>query len=124
MDDLNVEGSGQQKPSSDHRNIQHNPRYANYWAPLTPKRRHKEHGPQRPSERIDPTQQVKGRTGDCPEPSKETATRRSIAQGRACESQRPAPLHSTSHHPSAPPNTRCPKPKCSQPDCSPIQGGK
>ena len=34
--------SGQQKPSNDPRNNQRNPRYANYWAPLT----HKRHPPQ------------------------------------------------------------------------------
>ena len=37
-------------------NHQHNPQYANYWAPLTRKRHHKAHRPQRPSERSAPTQ--------------------------------------------------------------------
>ena len=31
---------GQQKPSNDPRNHQHNPQYANYWAPLTRKQAH------------------------------------------------------------------------------------
>ena len=48
------------------RSNQHNPQYANYWAPLTRKQHHKEHRPQRPSESIDPMQHAKGRTGDCP----------------------------------------------------------
>ena len=39
------------------------------------------HFPQRPTERSDPTQHAKGRTGDCPEPHKETATRRNVTQG-------------------------------------------
>ena len=70
------------------------PQYANYWAPLTPKRhtmphsaqpqhtnhwapqmrkRHQqEHRPQPPTESSDPTQHAKGRTGDCPGPRKGT----------------------------------------------------
>ena len=43
----------------------------NYW--VAPPHKHR---PQRTSERIDPTQHAKGRTGDCPGPRKETATRR------------------------------------------------
>ena len=79
------------------------PQYANYWAPLTRKRhipphpaqpqhtndraprtrkRHqREHRPQRPTERSAPTQHAKGRTGDCPGPCKETATRRNATRG-------------------------------------------
>ena len=79
------------------------PQYANYWAPLTRKRhtmphpaqprhtnhwalrmqkRHQqEHRPQRPTESSDPTQHVKGRTGDCPGPRKGTTTRRNVTQG-------------------------------------------
>ena len=79
------------------------PQYANYWAPLTPKRhtlphsaqpqhtndwaprtrkRHQqEHRPQRPTERSDPTQHAKGRPGDCPGPRKGTTTRRNVTQG-------------------------------------------
>ena len=48
---------------------------ANYWAPLTQKRHHKEHRPQRPSESSDLTQLVKGRMGECPGPRNEPATR-------------------------------------------------
>ena len=94
---------GQPKQSNDPRNNQHNPQYANYWAPLTHKRhipphsaqpqhtnywaprtrkRHQqEHRPQRPTERSDPTQHAKGRTGDRPGPRKETTTRRNVTQG-------------------------------------------
>ena len=57
------------------------PQCANYRAPLTRKQHHTEHRPQRPSERIDPTQRAEGRTGDCPGPRKETATRRNVTQG-------------------------------------------
>ena len=35
MDGLWTEVCGQQKQSNDPRNNQHNPQYANYWAPLT-----------------------------------------------------------------------------------------
>ena len=91
------------KQSNDPHNNQHNPQYANYWAPLTRKRhipphsaqprhtndgaprtqkRHQqEHRPQRPTERSDPTQHAKGRPGDCPGPRKETTTRRTVTQG-------------------------------------------
>ena len=94
---------GQQKQSNDPRNNQHNPQYANYWAPLTHKRyipphsaqpqhtndwaprtrkRHQqEHRPQRPTERSDPTQHAKGRTGDRPGPRKGATTRRNVTQG-------------------------------------------
>ena len=90
------------KQSYDPGNNQHNPQYANYWAPLTRKRhipphpaqprhtnywaprtrkRHqREHRPQRPTERSDPTQHAKGRAGDRPGPRKETATRRNVVQ--------------------------------------------
>ena len=103
MDGLWTEVCGQQKQSNDPGNNQHNPQYANYWAPLTHKRhipphpaqpqhpnhgaprtrkRHQqEHRPQRPTERSDPTQHAKGRTGDCPGPRKGTTTRRNVAQG-------------------------------------------
>ena len=57
------------------------PRHTNYWAPRTRKRHHQEHRPQRPTERSDPTQHAKGRTGDCPGPRKETTTRRNVTQG-------------------------------------------
>ena len=96
-DGLRTEVCGQQKQSNDPGNNQHNPQYANYWAPLmhkrhipphpaqpqhtnrwaprTRKQHPQEHRPQRPTERSDPTQHAKGRTGDCPGPRKETATR-------------------------------------------------
>ena len=57
------------------------PQHTNYWAPRTRKRHQQEHRPQRPTERSDPTQHAKGRTGDCPGPRKETATRRNVTQG-------------------------------------------
>ena len=47
------------------------------------KRHHKEHWPQLPSERIDPMQHAKGRTGDCPGPHKETATDEMSHRGAA-----------------------------------------
>ena len=100
VDDRRAEVRGQQKPSNDPHNNQH--QYANYWAPRTHKRhpphpaqprhtsdwaprtrkRHQqEHRPQRPTERSDQTQHAKGRTGDCPGPRKETGTRRNVTQG-------------------------------------------
>ena len=103
MDGLRTEVWGQPKPSNDPRNNQHNPQYANYWAPLTRKRhipphsaqpqhtshwaprtrkRHQqEHRPQRPTERSDPTQHAKGRTGDCPGPRKGATTGRNVTHG-------------------------------------------
>ena len=57
------------------------PQHTNYWAPRTRKRHQQEHRPQRPTERSAPTQHAKGRTGDCPEPRKETTTRRNVTQG-------------------------------------------
>ena len=47
----------------------------------TRKRHQQEHRPQRPTESSDPTQHVKGRTGDCPGPCKGTTTRRNVTQG-------------------------------------------
>ena len=57
------------------------PQHTNYWAPRTRKRHQQEHRPQRPTERSDPTQHAEGRTGDCPGPRKETATQRIGTQG-------------------------------------------
>ena len=57
------------------------PRHTDYWAPRTRKRHQQEHRPQRPTERSDPTQHAKGRTGDCPGPCKETTTRRNVTRG-------------------------------------------
>ena len=98
-----VDRRGQQKQSNDPGNNQHNPQYANYWAPLTRKRhipphpaqpqhtndwalrtrkRHQqEHRPQWPTESSDPTQHAKGRTGDCPGPRKGATTRRNVTHG-------------------------------------------
>ena len=57
------------------------PQHTNDWAPRTRKGHQQEHRPQRPTERSDPTQHAKGRTGDCPGPRKETATRRNVTWG-------------------------------------------
>ena len=46
------------------------PQHTNHWAPRTRKQHQQEHRPQRPTERSDPTQHAKGRTGDCPGPRK------------------------------------------------------
>ena len=69
------------KRTNDPRDNQHNPQCANYWAPLMRKRHQREHRPQRPTERSDPTQHAKGRPGDCPGPRKETTTRRNVTRG-------------------------------------------
>ena len=52
-----------------------------HWAPRTRKRHQQEHRPQRPTERSDPTQHVKGRMGDCPGPRKGATTRRNVTRG-------------------------------------------
>ena len=57
------------------------PRHTNHWAPQTRKRHQQEQRPQRPTERSDPTQHAKGRTGDCPGPRKGATTRRNVTQG-------------------------------------------
>ena len=57
------------------------PQHTNDWAPRTRKRHQQEHRPQRPTERSDPTQHAKGRTGDCPGPRKGTTTRRNVTRG-------------------------------------------
>ena len=56
-------------------------RCANDGAPLTRIRHQQERGLQRPTERSDPTQPAKGRTGDCPGPREGTPTRRNPTQG-------------------------------------------
>ena len=105
VDGLGTEVCGQRKQANDPRINQHNPRYANYWAPLTEiakgtschiqhspstpttglrehKKRHpQEHRPQRPTESSDPTQHAEGRTGDCPGPRKGATTRRNVTGG-------------------------------------------
>ena len=58
------------------------PRHTSHWAPRARKRHQQEHRPQRPTEHSDPTQHAKGRTGDCPGPCKETATRRNTQGGQ------------------------------------------
>ena len=95
-------GGGANNSQTTPGNNQHNPQYANYWAPLTRKRhipphpaqprhtnhwaprtqkRHQqEHRLQRPTERSDPTQHAKGRAGDCPGPRKGAATRRNVTR--------------------------------------------
>ena len=57
------------------------PRHTNHWAPRTQKQHQQEHRPQRPTERSDPTQHAKGRTGDRPGPHKGATTRRNVTQG-------------------------------------------
>ena len=57
------------------------PQHTNYWAPRTRKRHQQEHRPQRPTERSDPTQHAKGRTGDRSGPRKGATTRRNVTQG-------------------------------------------
>ena len=51
------------------------------WTPRTRKRHQQEHRPQRPTERSDPTQHAKGRTGDRPGPCTGTTTRRNVTRG-------------------------------------------
>ena len=57
------------------------PQHTNDWAPRTRKRHQQEHRPQRPTERSNPTQHAKGRTGDCPGPRKGATTVRNVTQG-------------------------------------------
>ena len=57
------------------------PQHTNYWAPRTRERHQQEHRPQQPTERSNPTQHAKGRTGDCPGPRKGATTRRNVTQG-------------------------------------------
>ena len=57
------------------------PQHTYYGAPQTRQRHQPEHRPQRPTERSDPTQHAKGRTGDCPGPRKGITTQRNVTQG-------------------------------------------
>ena len=57
------------------------PQHTSDGALRTRKRHQQEHRPQRPTERSDPTQHAKGRTGDCSGPRKGTTTRRTVTQG-------------------------------------------
>ena len=66
------------------------PRHTDYWAPRTRKRHQQEHRPQRPTERSDPTQHAKGRTGDRPGPRKGATTRQNVTQGGG-PTPRPSP---------------------------------
>ena len=67
------------------------PQHTNYWALQTWKRHQQEHRPQRPTERSDPTQHAKGRTGDRPGPRKGTTTRRNVTQGvKFCAGKSPS----------------------------------
>ena len=52
---------------------------------LTWRRHQQEHRPQWPPEHSDPTEHAKGRTGDCPGPRKETATRRTTCPQKHSE---------------------------------------
>ena len=139
MDSLWTEVCGQQTQSNDPRNNQHNPQYANDWAPLTRKRhipphpaqpqhtshwaprtrkRHQqEHRPQRPTERSDPTQHAKGRTGDCPGPRKGTTTRRNVTTGGG---RTAAPAASSP--PQTPPRSDASHPQCFPPPPWPTRG--
>ena len=78
------------------------PQHTNHWAPRTQKRHQQEHRPQRPTERSNPTQHAKGRTGDCRGPRKETTTRRNVTQ-------RVPPPPSNASLPPPPPCPHCPK---------------
>ena len=69
------------------------PQHTNHWAPRTRKRHQQEHRLQRPTERSDPTQHAKGRTGDCPGARKETTTRRNVTQGVGKGAQTSEPFH-------------------------------
>ena len=68
------------------------PPHTNDWAPRTRKRHQQEHRPQRPTERSDPTQHAKGRTGDCRGPRKGATTRRNVTRGRWTPPPSPRPL--------------------------------
>ena len=81
MDGLWTKARGQQTQLNDPHNNQHNPQYANHGASRTRKRHQQEHRPQRQTERSDPTQHAKGRTGDCPGPRKGATTRRNVTRG-------------------------------------------
>ena len=57
------------------------PQHTHHWAPRTRKRHQQEHRLQQPTERSNPTQYAKGRTGDRPGPRKGTTTKRNVTQG-------------------------------------------
>ena len=96
------------------------PSTPNHWAPRTRKRHPQEHRPQRPTERSDPTQHAKGRTGDCPGPRKETTQpdglSRSVIPPSVADAPPPPP------QPPAPPFFRTCSDRCTNaptdPPCS------
>ena len=102
MDGLWTEVRGQQNQSNDPGNNQHNPQYANYWAPLTRKRytpRHIQHSPGTPTtglcERGNDTRRSTGRSG-----RQNAATRRNMrrdervtVQGPVKEQHNPTECH-------------------------------
>ena len=88
-------------------NNQHIPQYANYWAPLTHKRHIPPH-PAQPTERSDPTQHAKGRTGACSGPRKETTTRRHVRRGGGWVGRRSPGCHSAPPPPPRPQTTSLP----------------
>ena len=69
------------------------PQHTNYWAPRTRKRHQQEHWPQRPTASSDPTQHAKGRLGDRPGLRKGATTRRSVTQGGGGMTARTANRH-------------------------------
>ena len=74
--------------------------HTNYWAPRMRKGHQQEHRPQRAPERSDPTQHVKGRTGDCPGPRKDATTRRNVTEGGPGKGlQRPQPPRASQFSP-------------------------
>ena len=87
MDGLRTEVCGQQNQSHDPRNNQHNPQYANYWAPLT-RKRHIPHSPGTPTtglcERGNDTSKSTGRSG-----RQNAATRRNTRRGERVTVQGP-----------------------------------
>ena len=95
------------------------PQHTNHWAPQTRQRHQQEHQPQRPTESSDPTQQAKGRTGDCPGPRKETTTRRNVTQGGRPGHLRGCP--STGGHARGPPPP--PAPPAAPQQCPRISSG-
>ena len=61
-------------------------------------RHQQEHRPQRPTERSDPTQHAKGRTGDCPGPRKGATTRRNVTHGGGDSAKRAHEDQGRPHH--------------------------
>ena len=74
-------GSKDRKTVTSPHHNHHNPLCAHHRALRTRKRHQQEHRPQRPTDRSDPTQHAKGRTGDCPGPCEGATTRRTVTRG-------------------------------------------